>query len=178
MIPEVKPNVYTMSARLSKLNYHAICDHLAAGDPDLLAVIDAYGYPPLWTRPNTFETLVHIILEQQVSLASALAALVKLREYVGVIEPEKVLLLSEEEFKACYFSRQKTAYTRSLADALVSGQFSLTALEDLSDDEVRSRLVSLKVSVTGPPIYILCSFCSVRLSFRPAIWLPLTHLKR
>jgi DNA-3-methyladenine glycosylase II len=133
-----------MSERLSESNYHTICDQLAASDPQLASVIKAFGYPPLWTRPNTFETLVHIILEQQVSLASALAALIKLREYIGEIIPEKVLLLSDEEFKACYFSRQKTSYTRYLANALLSGEISLTELEELDDDDVRSRLTSLK----------------------------------
>lgn len=44
---------------ISTANFHGICDELAAKDKDLQAVILAHGYPPLWTRPNTFETLVH-----------------------------------------------------------------------------------------------------------------------
>ncbi|MBC7627038.1 MAG: DNA-3-methyladenine glycosylase 2 family protein, partial [Ferruginibacter sp.] len=55
----------------------SLCDRVALNDPDLQLVIRQYGYPPLWTRAATFETLIHIILEQQVSLASALAALKK-----------------------------------------------------------------------------------------------------
>lgn len=136
--------IHNMSEPLSISNYHTICDHLAVSDADLSAVITAYGYPPLWTRPNTFETLVHIILEQQVSLASALAALVKLREYIGEIIPEKILLLSDQEFNSCYFSRQKTAYTRYLAQAIVSGEINLEELELLDDHDVRSKLITLK----------------------------------
>jgi DNA-3-methyladenine glycosylase II len=98
----------------------------------------------MWTRPNTFETLVHIILEQQVSLASALAALNKLKERLKEVTPVAFLALTDEELKACYFSRQKTVYTKGLAAALLSGELDLNALEQLPDHEVRARLIALK----------------------------------
>lgn len=98
----------------------------------------------MWTRPNTFESLIHIILEQQVSLASALAALNKLRDRLGKITPASLLALTDEELKACYFSRQKTLYARHLAEAIQSRQFSLKAMEKLSDDAVREKIVALK----------------------------------
>ena len=133
-----------MTNRFTKENYHTICDKLAANDPDLAAIIKAYGYPPFWSRPNTFETLVHIILEQQVSLASALSALNKLKERLQELTPARLLLLTDEEMKACYCSRQKTSYIKYLAEALLSGQLNLTELENMPDDEVRAKLVALK----------------------------------
>lgn len=125
-------------------NYYQLCDQLAEMDTDLAAIIESYGYPPYWSRANTFETLVHIILEQQVSLASALSALNKLKERVQHITPSRILMLTGEELKACYFSRQKAAYTKYLAEALLSGQLNLTELEQLPDDEVRTQLTALK----------------------------------
>jgi len=133
-----------MSEQFSKSNFHAICDDLAARDADLAAIITAYGYPPIWSRPNTFETLVHIILEQQVSLASALSALNKLKERVQELTPSRLLLLTDEEMRACYCSRQKTLYIKYLAEALLSGQLNLTELETLSNDAIRTRLITLK----------------------------------
>jgi DNA-3-methyladenine glycosylase II len=133
-----------MFKQFNHSNYHAICDELASADADLAVIINTYGYPPLWSRPNTFETLVHIILEQQVSLASALSALNKLRERVQEITPARVLLLTDEEFKACYFSRQKTTYTKYLAEAIISGQINLQELEQLPDETVRAKLIALK----------------------------------
>lgn len=127
---------------VSRVNFHQLCDQLA--DPDISSIIANYGYPPLWSRPNTFETLVHIILEQQVSLASALSALNKLKERIGEITPARVLLLTDDELKACYFSRQKTSYVKYLAEALVSGQLKLKELETLPDHEVRAKLTVLK----------------------------------
>ncbi len=128
----------------SKKNYHAICDQLSGRDEDLAGVISKFGYPPCWSRPNTFETLVHIILEQQVSLASALATLNKLKEKIGVINPENFLILTDEELRACYFSRQKTIYVRGLAKAIGDGIFSLKEMETLPDEEVRSTMLRLK----------------------------------
>ncbi len=125
-------------------NYHNICDGLVRNDADLKSIIQNYGYPPLWSRPNTFEALVHIILEQQVSLASALSALNKLRDYVQQITPARVLLITDEEFRACYCSRQKTAYIKYLAEAILSGQIDLKAFEEMPDDEIRAQLTALK----------------------------------
>jgi DNA-3-methyladenine glycosylase II len=125
-------------------NYHNICDELTQKDDHLKAIIQSYGYPPMWSRPNTFESLVHIILEQQVSLASALSALNKLRDYVQQITPTRVLLLTDEEFRACYCSRQKTAYIKYLAEAILSGQINLETFEHMPDDEIRTQLTALK----------------------------------
>ncbi|TLV01505.1 DNA-3-methyladenine glycosylase family protein [Dyadobacter luticola] len=125
-------------------NFHEICDQLAEMDADLKSVLEKYGYPPMWTRPNTFETLVHIILEQQVSLASALAALNKLREKTKTLTPETLLLLNDEEMRACYVSRQKAAYLRGLALSLQNGETDLTLFPSLPDEKVREKLIRLK----------------------------------
>lgn len=125
-------------------NLPALCDRLAATDPDLAAILQQYGYPPFWTRPNNYETMVHIILEQQVSLASALAALNKLRERVETVTPENVIRLTDEEFRACYFSRQKTGYVRGLTEKILSGELNLLDFEAWSDEAVRQKLITLK----------------------------------
>ena len=125
-------------------NFKKICDKLASGDADLAMIIDTHGYPPMWTRANSFETLVHIILEQQVSLASALAALNKLRARLGTVTPESLLALTDEELKACYFSRQKTVYARGLAATIAEGRLELDGLGGMTDEEIRSRLIALK----------------------------------
>jgi DNA-3-methyladenine glycosylase II len=133
-----------MDNKFTLASYHTICDELGLLDPDLQSIINAYGYPPFWSRPNSFETLVHIILEQQVSLASALSALNKLKERLQELTPARLLLLTDEEMRACYVSRQKSGYLKYLAEALLSGQLNLTELEYLPHDEVRTKLVALK----------------------------------
>src|SRR6201996_2782133 len=114
-----------MIQQFTKADYQPICAGLGAADADLQKIIDEYGYPPFWSRPNSFESLVHIILEQQVSLASALSALNKLKKRVQELTPARVLLLNDEEMRACYVSRQKSGYIKYLAEALLSGQLKL-----------------------------------------------------
>ncbi|MEE1944882.1 DNA-3-methyladenine glycosylase 2 family protein [Pedobacter sp. KR3-3] len=133
-----------MFPAFNESNFKESCEKVASMDQDLALIISEHGYPPVWNRPNTFESLVHIILEQQVSLASALATLNKLREKITVVSPENVLALSDEELRACYFSRQKTTYVRHLAQALAKDELNLTELEALPDEEVRQKLLTLK----------------------------------
>ena len=125
-------------------NFKSICKKLAKKDADLQSIIHQYGYPPLWKRTASFETLVHIILEQQVSLASALAALNKLKEKIVQITPQNLLLLSDEELKACYFSRQKIIYTKHLAGEIISGQLNLNKLNAMDNDSIRTSLLKIK----------------------------------
>lgn len=133
-----------MIEKFDETSFTILCDKLAASDKVLAGIIDGYGYPPMWKRPNTFETLVHIILEQQVSLSSALSALNKMREKVKDIQPENLLMLTDEEFRACYFSRQKTLYVKHLAEAILNNRLDLNELEKLTDDNIRSKLIKLK----------------------------------
>ena len=125
-------------------NFKTHCNKLAKVDTDLKHIIYTHGYPPLWKRKNGFETLIHIILEQQVSLASAKAALNKLKEKIGTVTPHKILSLPDAELKACYFSRQKIIYARHLAQAIISKQLSLKKLALSSDDIVRAELKKIK----------------------------------
>lgn len=125
-------------------NFHSICDKLSKKDKKLKAIIKEYGYPPMWTRPNTFQTLILTILEQQVSLASAYAAFKKLKAKIGYVTPSKILLLSDKELRACYFSRQKIIYARELANAIQSKQIILKKFASFQDDEIREELIQIK----------------------------------
>jgi len=98
----------------------------------------------MWTRPASFATLIHIVLEQQVSLASARAAFNKLKEKIGQITPAKLLQLSDEELRACYFSRQKTVYARHLAESFLSKKIQLNKFTASHDDVVRGILKQVK----------------------------------
>ena len=113
-------------------------------DPDLQRVHLEFGPPPLWQRVPGFPTLVHLILEQQVSTASAEAAMTKLKKAVPALTPENLLRLSEVELRQIGFSRQKTAYCQGLAWEILEGELELESLERLDDDAARSRLVTLK----------------------------------
>lgn len=125
-------------------NLVAACRQLSARDKNLAFIFNTYGAPPMWARQPTFATLVHIILEQQVSVASALSAFNKLREKLGAITPEGVLSLTDAELKAAYFSRQKTVYARELAKAFADGKIDLESFKNLPDAQIKTELKRVK----------------------------------
>lgn len=133
-----------MYQQFDESNFHRFCDWLTKKDKELRNIIRQHGYPPMWTRPNSFQTLILTILEQQVSLAAAYAAFKKLKEKIGHVTPQKILQLSDEEMRACYFTRQKMGYARHLAEAITQKQISLKKLSLLPDEEVREQLIRLK----------------------------------
>jgi DNA-3-methyladenine glycosylase II len=129
---------------------------LAADHAIFSVVYERYGPPPLWDREPGFATLLQIILEQQVSLASAKACFDKLADRLGPVTPDAVLTLSDSEMKAVGFSRQKTAYAKHLSEALINRHIDLDSLHKLPDAEVKSILMSLKgVGEWTSDIYLL-----------------------
>jgi len=125
-------------------NFNILCNKLSKKDKDLKAIIKQYGYPPVWIRPATFQTLILTILEQQVSLAAAYAAFKKLKERIGYVTPEKILRLTDAEMRACYFTRQKIVYARELALAIKTKKLILKKLSSAGNEEVRHELKKIK----------------------------------
>ena len=103
-----------------------------------------YGAPPNWQRPQGFVSLSRIILEQQVSLASAEAHFIKLNDYLPGFSPTEILKLTDEEMRACQISRQKAKYLRALSQAVLDKKFVFNELPKLNPAEVRKRLKSIK----------------------------------
>jgi len=134
-----------MIKTLDENNLVTACKKLSKQDKDLAFIFQTYGLPPLWAREAGFATLIHIILEQQVSVASALSAFDKLRGKLnGEITPENLLSLSDAEMKAAYFSRQKTVYARDLAQNILNGNLDLNRFGNLSNEEIKHELKKIK----------------------------------
>lgn len=131
-------------------------EFLCKKDKYLAQVINLYGTPPLWDRKPGFETMVQIILEQQVSLASAKAAFNKLESDSGKITPQKFIQFSDARLKEFGFSRQKTEYCRYLANALLNNRFNFEELETQNDDQALKMLTRLKgIGPWSANIYLL-----------------------
>lgn len=139
--------------------------HLSARDPDLAQILGKIGPPPLWVREPGFPTLLRIILEQQVSLASAKAAYERLLTLANPLTPQRFLALDDTTLRTAGFSRQKTAYGRYLARSIVEGELDLAALELMDDATVRAALTRIKgIGPWTANIYLLMALR------RPDIW--------
>ena len=151
--------------RLSAAGLIAAVDDLAARDADLAGIVARHGRPPLWDREPGFPTLVHLILEQQVSLASARSAFDRLVAVADPLSPSRFLELDDAQLLAIGFSRQKARYARALAGAIESGDLDLDALESLDDDAAHRALQA--VPGIGPwtsSVYLLMAL------LRPDLW--------
>ncbi len=128
---------------LTRRGFQRAVAELGARHEELAAIVRRQGVPEFWFRPAGFATLLLLILEQQVSLASARAAFDKVDRRVGGVTPEALLTLSDTELREDGFSRQKTRYARALAAKIVDGELDLDGLERLDDETVRATLVAL-----------------------------------
>lgn len=117
--------------------------HLSGADADLAASVAELGQPPLRQRPPGFATLLQLILEQQVSLASARATYQRLEEAIGSPTAAAFLDLNDRALRAIGFSRQKARYSRALATALEEGRLELDRLAAANNATVRSALTAL-----------------------------------
>lgn len=132
-------------------------DYLSEKNPIFQRIIQEYGLPPIPRRPQGFETLVLLILEQQVSIDSAKATFLKIKGYT-VCTPEAVASLSDEEFRTLGVSRQKTTYIRVLASAILNNEINIESLAVKSAKEVREELIKLK-GIGNWTIDIYLMFC-------------------
>lgn len=154
-----------VNERLDHLTLLIGVGELAKRDEDFARIISAYGPPPFWEREPGFPTLIHIILEQQVSLASAKAAFGRLERAIEPLKPMNFLRLTDAELKQIGFSRQKARYARALASAIIEGSLDLSGLGELEDEDAKAQLMKIKgIGSWTADIYLLMALG------RPDIW--------
>ncbi|MGD9331395.1 MAG: hypothetical protein PVJ53_08785 [Desulfobacterales bacterium] len=140
---------------------------LTARDPDLARAVERCGPPPMWRRKPCFATLVHIILEQQVSLASARAVFDRLADLVCPFSAIHFRRIDPSRLKAVGLTRQKLASCTDLAEAIATRRLALNRLPHASDTAVRQALVQIKgIGPWTADIYLLMALR------RPDIWPP------
>ncbi|MEL6104599.1 MAG: DNA-3-methyladenine glycosylase 2 family protein [Planctomycetota bacterium] len=129
--------------RLTKHTLAEAARELATRDAILASVLDQFGTPPLLRRPANFATLIHIVLEQQVSVEAARGTFNRLRDACdGNVVESAVERFGESGLRSLGFSRQKARYAVKLAVDCTSGEFKINGLSKLGDEDVRKRIVA------------------------------------
>ena len=122
----------------------------------LAGIHAAHGDPPLWRRDAGFQTLVHIILEQQVSLKSAKSMLVRLEAAIQPFEPWRFIELGDTYLRGLGVTRQKSAYLLHLSTSIANGDLSFEKLARMSDEEARVVLTRVKgIGLWSADVYLL-----------------------
>ena len=118
---------------------------LVAADP---ALARAHAQTPVFewrVRQGGYLGLFRMIVEQQVSLASAAAIWKRVQEgLAGEVTAQRVLSLDIDQLRAFGLSIQKARYGHEIARAQVEGRIDFDHLERLSDDEAIAALVAIK----------------------------------
>ena len=118
--------------------------YLSEKDAVFKLIIDKYGMPILPKRPQGFETLVLLILEQQVSIDSAKATFLKLKAKHTNFNPESLLSFSDDEFRNIGVSRQKASYIKALSHSIINNQIDIESLASKTSQQVREELIKIK----------------------------------
>ena len=147
---------------------HAAREALVARDP---ALARAHAQTPVFewrVRPGGYEGLLHMIVDQQVSVAAAAAIWKRVVDGLdGEITPQAVLARDPEQLRTFGLSGQKARYAHEIALAHVEGRIDFGHLERLSDEEAIARLVAIKgVGQWTAETFLM--FCEGRLDVFPA----------
>jgi DNA-3-methyladenine glycosylase II len=117
---------------------------LSTQDRVMKELLQTYGVPPLWQRRQDFQTLMHIVLEQKVSLASAAAVLARVQALCPSMTPVEFLRVSEKSMRDAGISERKLSYCQSIAQALLDDRLDLIRLRKLDDEAVIDALVEIR----------------------------------
>ena len=120
-------------------------DRLAQIDPDVARALERVGYPAPRQREPGFATLLRIMVAQQLSTRSAAAIWARVEAACAPpVTAERYLALDEGAFQSIGFSRQKMAYGRALAEAVVGGALDLDALATLPEEDAIAAISALR----------------------------------
>ncbi|MDO4930859.1 MAG: DNA-3-methyladenine glycosylase 2 family protein [Bacteroidales bacterium] len=132
-----------MTEQYFEYNQEAI-DYLRAKDKRMAAVIDRIGVVKRRVIPDLFAALVHSIVGQQISTKAHETIWQKVVEKVGEVTPKNIAALTDEELQSVGLSFRKVAYIKTIAQQVLSGEFDVAALHDMTDEEVCQRLSQLR----------------------------------
>jgi DNA-3-methyladenine glycosylase II len=131
---------------------------LSQKDEVLKTIIADFGLPIIQKREEGFASMCHIILEQQVSIASAKAAYEKLVNLVGKVDPFNISNATDQDLRTCGISRQKTLYLKDLARRVISKELDFSSLPMKTEQQIRKELIQIK-GVGNWSIDVYLMFC-------------------
>jgi DNA-3-methyladenine glycosylase II len=138
---------------------------LASIDQDMARILENHGVPPLWAREPGFTTLIRIIVEQQVSLASADAMFRRLQDNIDPLTPATVIAAGSTYLRTLGITRQKATYFINVAEAVQNGGLDFEKVGEVSDESAIATLTSIKgIGPWTAKVYLLMALC------RPDVW--------
>lgn len=119
-------------------------DYLKSKDSKLKEVIDKLGYIKREVDSDLFSSVIHNIIGQQISTKALKTIWQRLNDKVDDIKPENITEMSIEDIKNLGMTYRKAEYIKDFTSKIMSGEFDIDALNDMSDEEIIKELSNLK----------------------------------
>lgn len=119
-------------------------NYLKRKDKKLAWAIEQIGHIERRLDVDLFASVVRHIVGQQISSKAQATVWARLEDRLSVVTPASVHAASPEELQSLGMSLRKAEYIKDFASKIVSGEFALQAVEQLSDEEAIAALSSLK----------------------------------
>jgi len=130
---------------LNKENLALGIEYLKKADPDLKKILhERKDKINSFKKASGFEGLISLIVEQQLSVASAKAIFNRVKKVQEKISPESFLKIDENILRSTGLSRQKVSYCRNIATAITSGELNIKELNKLKNTQVVEQLTKIK----------------------------------
>ena len=142
--------------------------HLIKKEPLFKTVLEQKNYEiKLFNKKKGFEGLISLIVDQQLSVASARAIFNRMKELIKPFTAENFIKVSETDLKGAGLSSQKINYCKGVANNIISGDLNLKSFEKKKDSEIIQELVKIKgIGEWTAKCYLLA--CLKRIDVWPA----------
>lgn len=102
--------------------------------------------------------MCHIILEQQVSIASAKICYDRILNCLGKVTPTSIFNANDDVLRNCGVSRQKIIYLKHLAEKVLNNQIDFESFVSKSEEQIKTELIQLK-GIGDWSIEVYLMFC-------------------
>lgn len=149
-----KPHRISSAAQLD-----SAIDALIAADRRFHPVVQRTGRPKFVPRRrHGFETLVEIVVSQQLSIAAADTIFARVKEKVVPFDPATLIATDAETLRACGLSAPKQKHMKTIAAAILDGSLDLKRVRNMHDDDARAHLTAVKgIGPWTADIYLMSS---------------------
>lgn len=133
-------------------------NYLCAKDKKLGEYIRQIGHIAREVDTDLFSSIVRSIIGQQISTKAQTTVWQRLLDNLGEVTPQSINQAAETELQSLGMTFRKANYIKDCAAKIINGEFDLSAVDDLSDQEAIKALTELKgVGVwTAEMILLFC----------------------
>ena len=149
---------------MNKAVYDAGVKHLLKVEPNFKKILPEEEIN-FFVRPQGFAGILHLVIEQQVSVQSANAIKKKVQALMSNVNSQSFMKLSVSKLRKAGLSRPKISYLKGIATEEINGNLNYSNVAKMEDEEARIYLCQFKgIGKWTADCYLMASLD------RPDVW--------